>query len=79
MQKRMFEVTCTDCGQVATVPFKPTAGKPVYCRTCFSKHMIKQSEKDHGNFNFDPKQVWARRGNDWKGRNEPEPSSVFSR
>lgn len=32
----MFEVICTDCGQATTVPFKPTVGKLVYCRTCFS-------------------------------------------
>ena len=77
-QKRMFEVTCTDCGNATTVPFKPTVGKPVYCRTCFSKHMLKRSEDKGMNFSFDPKQAWARRGDDWKGRNEEEPTSVFN-
>lgn len=77
MQKRMFEVTCTDCGQATTVPFKPTAGKPVYCRTCFSKHMVKRSENGGMNFSFDPKMAWARRGDDWKGRKEPEHTGVF--
>jgi CxxC-x17-CxxC domain-containing protein len=29
-------VTCSQCGIDTTVPFKPTQGKPVLCRTCFS-------------------------------------------
>jgi len=74
----MFETTCTECGSATTVPFKPMAGKPVYCRTCFSKHMLKRSENEGFNFSFDPKQAWARRGDDWKGRNEQGPASVFN-
>jgi len=35
--REMHEATCADCGQKTTVPFKPTAGRPVYCRACFSK------------------------------------------
>jgi CxxC-x17-CxxC domain-containing protein len=31
------EVTCSECGQQTTVPFEPTAGRPVYCNDCFSK------------------------------------------
>ncbi|MCX6649853.1 MAG: hypothetical protein NTV61_10790 [Candidatus Bathyarchaeota archaeon] len=27
-----------DCGKVCEVPFKPTAGRPVYCKDCFPKH-----------------------------------------
>lgn len=30
-------VVCSDCGAETTVPFKPTQGKPVLCRTCFQK------------------------------------------
>jgi CxxC-x17-CxxC domain-containing protein len=74
----MFEVKCTECGNATTVPFKPTEGKPVYCRTCFSKRMLKQSENKGSTFNFDQKQAWARRGDDWKGRTEQEPTSVFN-
>lgn len=33
----MTEATCSSCGQVTTVPFVPTPGRPVYCRACFSK------------------------------------------
>jgi hypothetical protein len=41
--------------------------------------MLKQSENKGMNFGFDPKQAWARRGDDWKGRKEEEPTSVFFR
>ena len=33
--REMFDVTCSACGAPAQVPFKPTAGKPVFCRDCF--------------------------------------------
>ncbi len=26
---------CSECGIVTTVPFKPTQGRPVFCRQCF--------------------------------------------
>lgn len=26
---------CSQCGRETTVPFKPTQGRPVYCRDCF--------------------------------------------
>jgi len=26
---------CSECGIETTVPFKPTQGRPVYCRECF--------------------------------------------
>ncbi|HVP26459.1 MAG TPA: CxxC-x17-CxxC domain-containing protein [Candidatus Bathyarchaeia archaeon] len=75
----MFEIKCTDCGKTATVPFKPTVGKPVYCRTCFSKHTFKQPENASMSFSFDPKQAWARRGNNQQERKEEKPTSVFQR
>ena len=28
--------TCSGCGKDTTVPFKPTQGRPVLCRECFS-------------------------------------------
>jgi len=34
----MHKATCSDCGQECEVPFKPTDGRPVYCRNCFQKH-----------------------------------------
>jgi len=35
--REMHDATCTECGAECKVPFKPTEGKPVYCRECFSK------------------------------------------
>jgi CxxC-x17-CxxC domain-containing protein len=35
--REMFEATCSSCGNVARVPFRPTSGKPVYCTDCFAK------------------------------------------
>ncbi len=29
--------TCSQCGKETTVPFKPTQGRPVYCRECFQQ------------------------------------------
>lgn len=30
-------VTCSACQAETTVPFTPTPGRPVYCRSCFEK------------------------------------------
>ena len=40
--REMHDITCSDCGQPAQVPFKPTEGKPVYCRDCYAKHRPKR-------------------------------------
>ncbi|HEY0005944.1 MAG TPA: zinc-ribbon domain containing protein [Pyrinomonadaceae bacterium] len=34
-QRVETEIRCAKCGKVATVPFKPHQGRPVYCNTCF--------------------------------------------
>jgi CxxC-x17-CxxC domain-containing protein len=34
--REMFDVTCSNCGKAAQVPFRPTQGKPVYCNECFA-------------------------------------------
>jgi CxxC-x17-CxxC domain-containing protein len=36
--KEYFKTKCSDCGNECEVPFKPTQGRPVYCRDCFKKH-----------------------------------------
>ena len=33
----MHATTCTECGKKTEVPFKPTEGKPVFCRECYQK------------------------------------------
>lgn len=36
--RTMYKATCSDCGKECEVPFKPTEGRPVYCRECYRKH-----------------------------------------
>ena len=36
--REMTTVKCSDCGVETQVPFKPTEGRPVYCRDCYQKH-----------------------------------------
>ena len=33
--KSETHTSCSQCGRETTVPFKPTQGRPVYCRECF--------------------------------------------
>lgn len=39
------EIECDECGEEATVPFKPTKGRPVYCKSCFEK---KKKQRQRG-------------------------------
>ena len=70
-QQNSTQIKCTDCGKNANVPFKPTAGKPVYCRECLAKHRPKRTETRRGlktgtqGQNFD-KLAWSRRRGSWK-------------
>ena len=34
-QRIEVAVTCALCGEQTTVPFYPSQGRPVYCRSCF--------------------------------------------
>ena len=34
-QREFFDAVCAACGAPARVPFRPAAGRPVYCRDCF--------------------------------------------
>ena len=36
-QRAETKTTCSQCGKETTVPFKPTQGRPVYCRECFQQ------------------------------------------
>ena len=33
--REAYEAVCAECGTATTVPFKPSQGRPVYCRECF--------------------------------------------
>ncbi|MBW3012655.1 DNA-directed RNA polymerase [Candidatus Woesearchaeota archaeon] len=35
--REMHKAVCSECGQECEVPFKPTEGKPVYCKECYKK------------------------------------------
>ena len=79
-QRPKFEGKCTDCGNATTLPFKPTPGKPVYCRTCFSKHMTNRSESAGNNREgFAPRQAWARRRDNGQAKKDEEAISIFQR
>jgi CxxC-x17-CxxC domain-containing protein len=39
--REMFKTTCSKCGKVAEVPFRPLPDKPVYCKECY------QANKSH--------------------------------
>ncbi len=34
----MHKATCSTCGKICEVPFRPTGSKPVYCRDCFASN-----------------------------------------
>ncbi|MCC7564721.1 MAG: hypothetical protein KO206_00360 [Methanomicrobiaceae archaeon] len=36
--REMHKTICSDCGRECEVPFKPTEGRPVYCRECLPRH-----------------------------------------
>jgi CxxC-x17-CxxC domain-containing protein len=40
--REMHKATCADCGAECEVPFKPTEGRPVYCRECYPKHSARK-------------------------------------
>ena len=35
--REMHKAVCSKCKKECEVPFKPTEGKPVYCKECYSK------------------------------------------
>lgn len=43
-RKRRFDATCSNCDAATVVPFRPKAGRPVYCRPCFDKLRGGQSQ-----------------------------------
>jgi len=35
--REMHKAVCSECKNECEVPFKPTEGKPVFCRDCYAK------------------------------------------
>jgi len=44
-EKMMYQVVCADCKKNCTIPFKPTADRPVYCKECFALRRSGQTPK----------------------------------
>jgi CspA family cold shock protein len=34
-EREMFAAVCSECGAETMVPFAPTSGRPIYCKSCF--------------------------------------------
>jgi CxxC-x17-CxxC domain-containing protein len=43
-QRIETKTVCSQCGKETTVPFKPTQGRPVFCRECFQMRRSVTSE-----------------------------------
>ena len=37
-QREMHKAICSDCKKECEVPFKPTEGRPIYCKECYPNH-----------------------------------------
>ena len=40
--REMHKAVCSECKQECEVPFKPTEGRPVFCKECFQKQREQQ-------------------------------------
>ena len=49
--RQLYSVTCASCGKQTQVPFKPSGGRPVYCRDCY----MKQRRERSGGFGRGPR------------------------
>jgi CxxC-x17-CxxC domain-containing protein len=77
-QKRMFDTKCSECNNPVSVPFKPTAGKPVYCRPCYNKRNEKQRNGSGTTNMFNMKNAWAMCKDNGNGQ-KTKTSSVFQK
>jgi len=34
-QREMHDAICSTCGRETQVPFKPSNGRPIYCKDCY--------------------------------------------
>ncbi len=39
-ERMMHTAICADCKKECTIPFKPSADRPVYCKDCFSRRKV---------------------------------------
>jgi len=40
-ERKMYTVTCSECGKRPQVPFEPKSGRPVFCRNCYNRRKVK--------------------------------------
>lgn len=50
----MHKVDCSECGNVAEVPFRPTGDKPVFCNNCFGGKRESESKRFDSRFDKKP-------------------------
>jgi len=44
----MHRAVCADCGKTCEVPFRPSGGRPVYCKECFTARKNSGTFKPRG-------------------------------
>lgn len=44
--RRMFDATCSNCGNPCKVPFQPSGDKPIFCSNCFEAKNEKRSKNN---------------------------------
>ena len=49
-ERSFTKAVCAECNTECEVPFKPTGGRPVYCKDCFSKRQEGGAEGGRGSF-----------------------------
>ncbi len=45
-ERKMYKVVCAQCKKDCEVPFMPKAGRPVYCKTCYSNRRSGSSPRN---------------------------------
>jgi CxxC-x17-CxxC domain-containing protein len=55
-ERELFDVTCSNCGQPAKVPFQPRGDRPVYCRDCFDRMGSGGGDRGRGAYRDAPPQ-----------------------
>ena len=50
--REMHKATCAECKSECEVPFRPTEGKPVYCKDCFMKKKNSEDSSEEPSEDF---------------------------
>jgi len=59
-ERVLHKAICADCKKECEVPFKPSGGRPVYCKDCFSKRKSGSLREDrYGNRHRDASHAQA--------------------